>query len=133
MQCYLRVWFEVINKIIKRFDCDDEKPIIGQLSKLYPELLKTCQTTHNKMLLEQSYQAFMNYSNTHQFEAERTVNALNNFIVTDSESDDPDQYIGLNDTISERAKAIISKKRKAIQRRSQYLISKSTASKNFLK
>jgi len=72
-------WFEVIDKIIKRFDYDDEKPIVDQLSKLFPELLKTCQTTHTKMLLEQSYQAFMDYSSSDQFEAERTVNTSNNF------------------------------------------------------
>ena len=58
---------------------------------------------------------------------------MNGFIVTDSESEDPDQHIGLNDTSSERAKAIIAKKRKAIQRRAQYLISKSIANQNFLK
>ena len=52
------------------------------------------------------------------------MNALNGFLVTDSESEDPDEYIGLNDAFSEKAKAIIAKQRKTIQRRAQYLISK---------
>ena len=125
-------WFEVVDKIIERFDCDDEQPIINQLSKLFPKLLETCQTTHDKMLLKQSYQAFLNYSNSHQLEAERCINSLNSFIVTDSERDDPDQYIGLNET-SEKPKAIITTKRKTIKQRSQYLISKAIASQNFLK
>ena len=60
------------------------------------------------------------------------MNALNSFIATDSESDDPDQYIGLKE-MSEKTKAIITKKRKTIKRRSQYLISKAIASQNFLK
>jgi len=50
--------------------------------------------------------------------------------VTDSESEDPDEYIVLKDAISEKAKAIITKQRKTIQ---QYLISKTVASQNYLK
>ena len=86
-----------------------------------------CLTSSEETLLQQSYQAFLNYYNTHQLEADRNADAFNGFIVTDSESKDPDQYIGLNDSSSEKAKAIIAKKRKAIRRRTQYLISKSIA------
>ena len=75
----------------------------------------------------------MNYYNPHQLEADRNADAFNGFIVTDSKSENPDQYIGLNDSSSEKAKAIIAKKRKAIRRRAQYLISKSIANLNFLK
>jgi len=58
------------------------------------------------VLLQQSFQAFINYNETHQLEAERSVNALNGVIVMDSEGEDPNEYIGLE---SEKAKAIIMK------------------------
>ena len=66
------------------------------------------------MLLQQSFQAFENYNQTHQLEAERSVDALNGVIVTDSESENRDEYICLKDASSEKAKAIITKLRKTI-------------------
>jgi len=65
-------------------------------------------------LLKQSYQAFVNYNNTHQRDSNRIVNILNGMIITDSESDNPDQYIAL-DTSSAQTQAFIEKKRKAIR------------------
>ena len=126
-------WFELVNVIVEKISPNDDKAVVNKLSQYFPKVLEICHTSHEKTLLQQSYQAFLNYYNTHQLEADRKANALNGFIVADSESEDPDQYIGLNDTSSERAKAIIAKKRKAIQRRAQYLISKSIANQNFLK
>jgi len=122
----------LVNHILTKPDCDDEKNILNQLSQQFPNLLQKCLTSDHKMLLQQSFQAFANYNETHQLEAE-SVNALNGFIVTDSESEDPDEYIDLKDTFSEKAKAIIAKQRKTIQRRAQYLISKTVASRNYLK
>lgn len=125
-------WFELVNTMVEKVSSDNEKSVISQLSEYFPKVLEICRTSSEETLLQQSYQAFSNYYNTHQLEADRSADALNGFIVTDSESEDPDQYIGLNDTSSEKAKAIIEKKRKAIRRRARYLISKSIANLNFL-
>lgn len=126
-------WFELVNTMVEKVSSDNEISVISQLSEYFPKVLEICRTSSEETLLQQSYQAFSNYYNTHQLEADRSADALNGFIVTDSESEDPDQYIGLNDTSSEKAKAIIEKKRKAIWRRARYLISKSIANLNFLK
>ena len=126
-------WFELVNTVVEKVGSDNEKSVINQLSEYFPKVLEMCHTSSEETLLQQSYQAFLNYYNTHQLEADRNADAFNGFIVTDSESEDPDQYIGLNDSSSEKAKTIIAKKRKAIWRRAQYLISKSIANLNFLK
>ena len=126
-------WFHLVDHMLTKADCDDERGITNQLSQQFPKLLEKCLTSDHKMLLQQSYQAFTNYTNTHRHEAERSVDALNGFIVTGSESEDPDEYIGLKDAFSEKAKAIVAKQRKTIQRRAQYLISKTIASRNYLR
>ena len=84
-------------------------------------------------LLKQSYQAFVNYNNTHQCDSNRTASILNGIIVTDSESDDPDQYIALDMSIAHAGTSFYrKKKRKAIRCRAQYLISNTIANRNFL-
>ena len=66
----------------------------------------------DEALLKQSYQAFVNYNNTHQCDSNRTASILNGIIVTDSESDDPDQYIALDICQVPRHKLLLKKREK---------------------
>ena len=49
----------------------------------------------------------------------RVARAVNDEIVTDSESDNPDDYVGLSDHLDDKTRMLIEKKRKAIQRRAK--------------
>lgn len=52
--------------------------------------------------------------------------------MTDSESEDPDEYLDLHDIASNKAKSLIAKKRKTLRRQARYLTSKRLAEQNFL-
>lgn len=62
----------------------------------------------------------------------REAAAINGDVVTDSESDDPEDYIHMTSLASERVKSIVFKKRKALERRVRRQKAKSIASRNFL-
>lgn len=54
------------------------------------------------------------------YEEKRLARAVNNEIVTDSESDNPDDYVGISDGhLDEKTRNLIEKKRKAIRRRAK--------------
>ncbi len=70
----------------------------------------------NKILLEQARQHHVG----------READALS------AETDDPDYYLDLHDVASDKAKALIAKKRKQICRKARYLNNKQLAEQNFL-
>ena len=63
---------------------------------------------------------------------ERAARAINGLIVTDSESDDPEQYVGLHNPLSEQGRSLIAKRRKTIQRRARRLKAKAIADAKLL-
>ena len=80
--------------------------------------------------MTQSYAAFqVTQPGAH---AKRTAEMLNGDVVSDSESDSATEYINLKSLSDERARRILSRKRKAIARRVRRLKSKAVAEKNFL-
>ena len=78
--------------------------------------------------VKQSHDAFLI---TETDEQRRLQNAINGDIVTDSESDNPDSYIGL-DLLSKHGQIVIAKKRAAIKRKARRLRAKMIAEKRFL-
>ena len=64
--------------------------------------------------------------------ADRQAEAFNGDIISDSESEDPDSYLGLKDLSSDCARALIAAKRKQIRNRGRYLKAKYIAQKKFL-
>ena len=64
-------------------------------------------------LLQQSYHAFNCDKERRLPFARAQAAAVNGGIVTDSDSDDSEQYLGLQNVKSDRAKALILKKRKS--------------------
>ena len=57
---------------------------------------------------------------------------VNGEVVTDSESDNPDDFVGLRSILSETGKQLISKRRKAIKRRAQRERARAIAERRFL-
>ena len=77
---------------------------------------------HELALIEQSRDAYL-ASVTKDYTQRRVQNAINGDIVTDSESDNPNDYIEL-DPKRERCQLIIKKKRAFIKRKARRLRAK---------
>lgn len=82
-------------------------------------------------LLHQSFAAYSTIEDN-QYEQDRVARVVNGDIVSESESDDPEEYVGVSEPLSESGKALIAKKRKAIQRRSKRKQEKAIAERHFL-
>ena len=83
-----------------------------------------------KTLLRQSYDAFQAAQpSPHEM---RTAAMLSGYVVSDSESDSASEYISLKSLSDERARKILSKKRRALARRIRWQKSKAIAESNFL-
>ena len=67
-------------------------------------------------LVRQSFAAY-SVTEDHQYEQNRIARVINGEIVSESESDDPEAYVGVSQPLDESGKALIAKKRRAIQRR----------------
>ena len=68
-------------------------------------------------------------STTHE---ERIARSVNGEIVSDSESEDGEEYYGIKSVHSEAGKALVRKKQLAIKRRAMRLKAKAIAEKRFL-
>ena len=87
-------------------------------------------TDEQRHLLQQSHEAFL-YDRKHRMpEAKHQCAAINGEIVSDS--DDCEEYLMLNTLQTEKARELISKRRKTIKRRGRYLKHKLFAQRNFL-
>ena len=62
----------------------------------------------------------------------RNVDCLNGNIVSESESDNPEDYVGLSSVSTECTKKIITKKRMSLAQRNRRLKAKKIAERNFL-
>ena len=116
-------WFHLVELVCPSPDAESE------LVKCYASLVSLSKSQVEKGLIEQSHQAFVADLNARQL-ANRQAEALNGNIVSDSESEDPDAYLGLKDLSSDRAQALIAAKRRQIQNKARYLKAKYIAQKN---
>ena len=117
-------WFEF---------CEKSESYVGSnehiLQKFFEKIPECGFEKHDVMLIEQSHSAYL-ASATEEYAGQRIQNALNGDIVTDSESDNPNDYVEL-DPKSERGQLIIAKKRAAIKRKGRRLRAKMIAEKRF--
>ena len=102
-------WFEILDQLeehLKKDVSTESRTIFSAFSRLdlRPEELE---------VLEQSYFAYLALCGD-LYPQYRDTRSINGEIICDVESDDPNSYIGLKDTLSEKGKALISKKRAAI-------------------
>ena len=82
-------------------------------------------------LIVQSHHAFTGATSA-CYEQERMARSINGEIVSESESEDPEQYIGVKSIMSEEGKTLVQKKRTAIKRRARRLRAKALAERRFL-
>ena len=108
-------WFEIMESV------DDG---IGEeeSEKCFSAVMKLDLSAKEKELLRQSYNAYSRDLLTRSLH-QRKVDALNGLVVSDSDTDDPEQYIGLSLT-SDRLKEVVARRRRSIQRRARYLRAK---------
>ena len=72
------------------------------------------------------------HNDTCSYEQDRTARSLNGEIISDSESDNPECYVGITDPLSDKAKHLIAKKCAAIRRRARRRKKKAVAERRFL-
>ena len=124
-------WFAAIEALQSVAE-SDEVEVISQ--KVFSELTHTdCDlfSSSEKILLKESKEA-VDCADRDGYDEDRIARALNNEIVTDSESDNPDSYFGMKNILSENGKQLIQRKRRTIRRRAQRLMSKTVAERRFL-
>ena len=86
---------------------------------------------HKLQLLLQSKHAF-HMAESDAYADGRIARAINGEVVTDSESDNPEDYVHLQDPLSEEGRVLVKKRRTAIQRRIRRMKAKAIAEQRFL-
>ena len=123
-------WFE----FCERAQEHTGKPLL----ELEPSLDKIFQRASDLGLTDVEYsltsQSKRAYSATKlpSSEEDRIARSVNGEIVTDSDSDNPEEYLGLSDLLTERGKQLIAKRRAAIRRKMERVRVKAVAKERFL-
>lgn len=123
-------WFALLHYLEEAEVDDNQVKLCSQW--IFSHLQNNDELSPSKMaLLLQSKEAWEAVEND-SIEQRRIERAVNGDIVTDSESDDPSQYIGLTGPSSACGQELIIKRRKAIRRRAKKLHSKTVAEQRLL-
>ena len=132
LECACYNWFEVVQYVEEQTECDYELQHIQEyLDGFYCHLLATLDNLVHISLLKQSFNAF-SATEKPSPDAARTAAILNGEIVSDSEPDDAEDYVGLTTVATPQAKKLIEMKRKSLVRRVHRAKVKAIASANFL-
>ena len=100
------------------------------LNLFYSYALNSPLSSMQKNILTTSYAAFE--ASQPDINESRIADLLSGDIVSDSESDNPEDYVGITSLASENVKKIVARKRKALKRKVQRLKNKRIAESNFL-
>ena len=119
-------WFEFLVALEKLLHKD-----VSPISKALFDAIATHCNPDDMELVCQSFAAY-SVTEDHQYEQNRIARVINGEIVSESESDDPEAYVGVSQPLDESGKALIAKKRRAIQRRGKRKQEKAIAEKHFL-
>lgn len=123
-------WFTVVDYIENVVPPLPEDSTVHVLDDFYSYALSLKLTEQEKSLLTSSYAALqVSQSNPHDC---RNASLLNGDIVTDSESDNAEDYVGVHSLVSERAKCLLAKRRAINARRMRRYKAKKLAERNFL-
>lgn len=121
-------WFECIDQLESQ--CSGETA--SKFTETFLENLPALNLKKEQELLAvNSYHAFL-AAKCDVYEEERLARMLNGEVVTDSEADNPDDYVELNNVVNESSRKLIAKRRKAIKRRAQRERAKAFAERRFL-
>lgn len=122
-------WFELIDQTVQLCSSEEEfeeaeETVVKSLDAFFVRVISLDLSDTQKQLLELSYRAFiLDYEK--RISSQRQAEALNGFIVTDSEKEDPDDFIDLDkDLSSPSAKSLLEKPIQSIRRRIRYVKAK---------
>lgn len=117
-------WFEFVEQLHCHHVSTDTE-------KLFNEVLQLGLDGPDLQLVKQSHLAYL-AAEADVKDQTRTARAVNGEILTESESDDPEAYVGLTDVLSEAGKSLVAKKRAAIRRRAKRRQVRAVAERRFL-
>ena len=126
-------WFEFTCRVSEYCKCDpeDEVHLVNALENVFHRLTVSDMSKSQEQLLYQSHEAFI-VDNIRKSRDDREAAAFNGEVVSDIDTEDPEEYVHLKNLHSKLAIAVITKHRKAIRRRARYLRVKKIAEQNFL-
>ena len=129
-------WFQLAETVLGGCLCEEEERevvAINQLDDFFRRVMASEHFTAEQLnLIQQSHDAFLYDREERLPLAKRQAAAANGEVVTDSETDDCEDYLELSNTMTEKARALIARRRKSIQRKVRHLRAKMIAEQNFL-
>ena len=129
-------WFELVERTEAATEDTFDNNARKELDGFYKRISQFGLTDVESQKVNMSYGAFLAAEDDMQSE-ERICRIINGEVVTDTESDDPEAYVGLKDdfsktSLSEASIALVKKKRISIRRRGSRLKAKMIAERRFL-
>ena len=122
-------WFEFYERVEGMMgECDDVNAL---LEGFFLRVAHMGFAQTHMDLTVQSHDAFAS-AVRESYEEERMARYINGEIVSESESDNPEEYIGVTNVIGEAKTSLIVKKRAAIKRRARRMYTKTVTEKRFL-
>ena len=129
-------WFELVSTVLMMTNCDDDKDeeeVVTELDGYFEDLKVSKEFTQEQYgLIQQSHDAFVYDKEQRLPFAKKQAAAMNGDIITDSDSDDGELYVGLTSARSEKAKVVIKKRVQTIRRKARYMKAKLFAERHFL-
>ena len=105
-------WFEFIDRVLSKYED------MSLVSKSLYDTISKALDEEQLHLVRQSYYAFCT-DEEQTYKQNHTARAINGEIISESESDDSEAYIGVICAASSEVKVLVMKKRKAIRRRAK--------------
>ena len=120
-------WFQFVERVEEG---NSDLYLSSNLEKFF---LQTPQGFSERQLelIVQSHRAFAAATSA-SYEDERLARSINGEVVSESDSEDPEQYVGVKSVMSEASKVLVRKKRITIKRRARRLRAKAVAERRFL-
>ena len=120
-------WFEFIECL----QSQKQKDVSSMSAELFESVSKYDLDEKEMSLLNHSYLAFC-AAEVEAYDQNRIARAVNGEVVSESESDSPEAYVGVSDPLSTGGRQLIAKKRKMIKRRARRRRQKAIADQRFL-
>ena len=121
-------WFQFIEKVQEG---NSDLQLYSDLEKIFSRTPHLGFNERQMELIVQSHRAF-EASTSASYNEERIARSINGDIVSESDSEDPEQYVGVKSATSEAGKVLVQKKRMTIKRRAKRLRAKAVAERRFL-
>ena len=109
-------WFEFVERVEE--DSGSDLAIPSTLEKFFLQTPFLEFSQRELELIVQSHRAFTAATSA-CYEQERMARSINGEIVSESESEYPEQYVGVKSVTSEAGKTLVQKKQIAIKRRAR--------------